>query len=80
MEILIFTYAGTKDVCQRVQSESDGGQRGVPAFPSSGKKTVPQSKQTTSGSSREDSDDDDLEGDIEITDDMDPADVKRARR
>lgn len=63
-----------------VESEADGEPLGVPALPSIQRKIGAQSRQATSGSSREDSDDDDLEGDIEITDDMDPADAKRARR
>ncbi|XP_015891498.2 light-inducible protein CPRF2 isoform X2 [Ziziphus jujuba] len=63
-----------------VESEADGGPLGIPALPSIQKKIGGQSKQTTSGSSREESDDDDLEGDLEITDNMDPADAKRARR
>jgi hypothetical protein len=43
-------------------------------------KSAVQVRQATSGSSREDSDDDDLEGDMETTDNMDPSDEKRARR
>ncbi|PPS05884.1 hypothetical protein GOBAR_AA14753 [Gossypium barbadense] len=39
-----------------------------------------QMRQATSGSSREDSDDGELEGDTETTENMDPADAKRARR
>ena len=39
-----------------------------------------QGRPATSGSSREDSDDDDLEGETEMTDNMDPADAKRVRR
>lgn len=57
------------------QSEADTSPLGIPALPAIQKKA-----QTTSGSSKDDSDDDDLEGDIEITENMDPADVKRARR
>ncbi|XP_050363747.1 light-inducible protein CPRF2 isoform X2 [Argentina anserina] len=57
------------------QSEADTSPVGIPALPAVQKKA-----QTTSGSSKDDSDDDDLEGDIEITENMDPADVKRARR
>lgn len=37
-------------------------------------------RQTTSISSRDDSDDDDLDGDTETADNGDPTDVKRARR
>ncbi|KAL6210625.1 hypothetical protein ACLB2K_015857 [Fragaria x ananassa] len=57
------------------QSEADTSPLGIPALP-----TIQKKAQTTSGSSKDDSDDDDLEGDIEITENMDPADVKRARR
>ncbi|KAJ8899516.1 hypothetical protein K2173_018490 [Erythroxylum novogranatense] len=39
-----------------------------------------QVRQTTSGSSKEDSEDDDLEGDTGTNEDMDPVDAKRARR
>lgn len=43
-------------------------------------KPGPQGRPATSGSSREQSDDDDLEGETEGTDNMDPADAKRVRR
>ncbi|KAG1347690.1 light-inducible protein CPRF2 [Cocos nucifera] len=39
-----------------------------------------QGRPTTSGSSREQSDDEELEGEVETTENMDPADAKRARR
>ncbi|XP_073108081.1 light-inducible protein CPRF2 isoform X2 [Elaeis guineensis] len=39
-----------------------------------------QARPTTSGSSREQSDDEELEGEVETTENMDPADAKRARR
>ncbi|KAK8997618.1 hypothetical protein V6N11_012168 [Hibiscus sabdariffa] len=44
------------------------------------KKSGTQVRQTTSGSSRDDSDDGELEGDTETTENIDPADAKRARR
>lgn len=44
------------------------------------KKSDAQVRQATSGSSRDDSDDDELEGDTETTENADPADMKRARR
>ncbi|XVE77850.1 hypothetical protein DITRI_Ditri13aG0096200 [Diplodiscus trichospermus] len=53
---------------------------GISAVSTTQKKSVIQVRQTTSGSSREDSDDDDLEGDTETTENMDPTDAKRARR
>ncbi|KAB1208829.1 Light-inducible protein CPRF2 [Morella rubra] len=62
------------------QSEADGGTTAAPALPALQRKLGVQVMQATSGSSRDDSDDDDLEGDMEITDNMDPTDVKRARR
>ncbi|PIA45136.1 hypothetical protein AQUCO_01700582v1 [Aquilegia coerulea] len=53
---------------------------GIPALFATQKKSGGQIKPTTSASSREQSDDEDLEGETEITDNMDPADVKRVRR
>jgi len=37
-------------------------------------------RSTTSGSSREQSDDEEVEGENELTENMDPADAKRVRR
>jgi len=62
------------------QSEADGGPLGIPALPPLQKRSGAQVGQATSGSSRDESDDDDFEGDIEITENMDPANAKRARR
>ncbi|KAG6783858.1 hypothetical protein POTOM_009536 [Populus tomentosa] len=62
------------------QRKSDGGSLGIPALPITQRKQEVQARQTTSGSSREDSDDDDLEGDTGTNENMDPADVKRVRR
>ncbi|XP_043712499.1 light-inducible protein CPRF2-like [Telopea speciosissima] len=56
------------------------GPVGIPALPAMPKKSGVQAKPTTSGSSREQSDDDELEGETEITENMDPADAKRVRR
>ncbi|KAL4604697.1 hypothetical protein ACB092_10G208600 [Castanea dentata] len=50
------------------------------ALPPLQRRSEPQVIQATSGSSRDDSDDDEFEGDLEITENMDPADAKRARR
>lgn len=54
----------------------------VSAAPSLGTQNKPdfQVRQATSGSSRDDSDDEDLDGDTETTENADPADVKRAKR
>ncbi|XP_022758321.1 basic leucine zipper 25 isoform X2 [Durio zibethinus] len=62
------------------QGEPDAAPCGISAVSTTQKKPGIQVRQTTSGSSREDSDDDELEGDTETTDNMDPADAKRARR
>ncbi|KAK7824299.1 basic leucine zipper 63 [Quercus suber] len=63
-----------------VQIEADGGPLGNPALPPLQRRSEPQVIQATSGSSRDDSDDDEFEGELEITENMDPADAKRARR
>ncbi|XP_059432709.1 light-inducible protein CPRF2 isoform X2 [Corylus avellana] len=57
-----------------------GSQAQDKALPTLQVKSGVQVRQSTSGSSREDSDDDDLEGDMETTDNMGPSDEKRARR
>ncbi|XP_012476236.1 basic leucine zipper 10 [Gossypium raimondii] len=59
------------------QGEPDAG---ISAVSTTQKKSGTQMRQATSGSSREDSDDGELEGDTETTENMDPADAKRARR
>lgn len=59
------------------QSEADDGALGIPESPLQRKSGV-QIRQATSGSSRDDSDDDELEGDMEIPGNT--TDVKRARR
>ncbi|GMI85762.1 BASIC LEUCINE ZIPPER O2 HOMOLOG 4, ARABIDOPSIS THALIANA BASIC LEUCINE ZIPPER 25 [Hibiscus trionum] len=59
------------------QGEPDTG---ISAVSIMQKKSGTQVRQTTSGSSRDDSDDGELEGDTETTENMDPADAKRARR
>ncbi|KAE8675096.1 Histone acetyltransferase [Hibiscus syriacus] len=61
------------------QGETDVTPCGILAELTTQKKSGVQVRQATSGSSREDSDSDELEGDTE-TADMDPADAKRARR
>ncbi|KAI3857755.1 hypothetical protein MKW92_001132 [Papaver armeniacum] len=64
-----------------VQNKAVGrGPVGIPALPAVQKISGAPVRPTTSGSSREQSDDDDLEGETEMTDNMDPTDVKRVRR
>ncbi|GMI66485.1 BASIC LEUCINE ZIPPER O2 HOMOLOG 4, ARABIDOPSIS THALIANA BASIC LEUCINE ZIPPER 25 [Hibiscus trionum] len=62
------------------QGEADVTPYGILAESTTQKKSGVQVRQATSGSSREDSDSDELEGDTETTDNMDLADAKRARR
>ncbi|XP_026449871.1 light-inducible protein CPRF2-like [Papaver somniferum] len=63
------------------QDKAVKGPLGIPALPAVlQKKSGVQIGRTTSISSREQSEDDDLDGETEITDNMDPADVKRVRR
>ncbi|KAI3996064.1 hypothetical protein MKX01_004859 [Papaver californicum] len=63
------------------QDKAVKGPLGIPTLPAVlQKKSGVQIGRTTSISSREQSEDDDLDGETEITDNMDPADVKRVRR
>ncbi|CAH8382685.1 unnamed protein product [Eruca vesicaria subsp. sativa] len=66
-----------------VVAQTSPGASSVRSVPSTSVKKnadVVLARQTTSISSRDDSDDDDLDGDIETADNGDPTDVKRARR
>ncbi|MQL86068.1 hypothetical protein Taro_018586 [Colocasia esculenta] len=62
-----------------IQDKPCSGPIGIPALPAMQNATG-QTRPTTSGSSREQSDDEELEGEIEMTENMDPADAKRFRR
>ncbi|BFG37152.1 hypothetical protein CerSpe_234260 [Prunus speciosa] len=53
---------------------------GIPSLPVTQHKSAVPVRQATSGSSRELSDDEDIEGETAMTENMDPADVKRVRR
>lgn len=64
----------------KVQDKDSGDPLGIPALPVLQKKSALQGRSTTSGSSREESDEDEVEGDIETSQNMDPADAKRMRR
>ncbi|KVH92082.1 Basic leucine-zipper, C-terminal [Cynara cardunculus var. scolymus] len=57
-----------------------GGPIGIPSLQGIQKKPAIPVKSATSGSSRELSDDDELDGDTETTQNMDPTDAKRVRR
>ena len=66
-----------------VVAQTSPGASSVRSVPSTSVKKKPDvvpARQTTSISSRDDSDDDDLDGDTETADNGDPTDVKRARR
>ncbi|KAK0581635.1 hypothetical protein LWI29_016222 [Acer saccharum] len=62
------------------KNKPDGGPLGTAVLPAMQRKSGVQVRQTTSGSSRDDSDDDELDGDTETTDCLDPSDDRRARR
>lgn len=75
------THTGSTHGLPGMQDKAVGGPIGIAALPvkqkSSGIRNIP----ATSGSSREEqSDDDEIEGETETTENMDPADAKRARR
>ncbi|XP_071731177.1 light-inducible protein CPRF2-like isoform X2 [Rutidosis leptorrhynchoides] len=61
-------------------AKDGGGSVGIPSLPVTQKKQTIPVKSATSGSSRDLSDDDELDGDTETTENMDPTDVKRVRR
>lgn len=62
------------------QFKADAEPLSVPASTDMQKKSGVQARQATSGSSREQSDDDELEGDTETAENMDPTTGKRTRR
>lgn len=61
-------------------NKEGGGPIGIPSLPIIQKKAAIPVKSATSGSSRDLSDDDELDGDTETTQNMDPTDAKRVRR
>ncbi|KAL8159583.1 hypothetical protein V2J09_001120 [Rumex salicifolius] len=65
---------------QYTLGSQDKDTAGISSLPAVPKKIVAQIKSTTSGSSRELSDDDEAEDENETTENMDPSDVKRVRR
>lgn len=77
---LYFTHAGSTCGLPKMQDKAVGEPIGIPSLPVIQIGIGVQIRPATSGSSREQSDDDDIEGETEITENMDPADVKRARR
>ncbi|KAF8401784.1 hypothetical protein HHK36_012730 [Tetracentron sinense] len=79
-QLLFLHYVGAGNGFLTAQDKALGGPLGIPALPAVQKKAGVQVRPTTSESSRELSDDDELEGETEITENMDPADAKRVRR
>ncbi|KAG7970124.1 hypothetical protein I3843_07G065500 [Carya illinoinensis] len=61
------------------REKDSNGSLGIPSLPVQKKSGVP-ARPTTSGSSREQSDDEEVEGENELTENMDPSDAKRVRR
>lgn len=64
----------------RLQDKDTKVPVGVPSIPAVQKKPAVTTRQSTSGSSREQSDDEEAEGETDMNDNADPADVKRVRR
>ncbi|XP_018830240.1 light-inducible protein CPRF2-like [Juglans regia] len=64
----------------RSRDKDSNGPLGIPSLPAVQKKPGIPAKATTSGSSREQSDDEEVEGENELSENMDPADAKRVRR
>ncbi|KAA3472924.1 light-inducible protein CPRF2-like isoform X2 [Gossypium australe] len=72
---------GSKTVSRGAGDKDDNAVAEVPSFPSGQKKLRAQVRPSTStGSSKEQSDEDEVEGENETMENMDPADVKRVRR
>lgn len=82
-EVLSFssiTYVGSGYDLSRSQDKDANGSVGMPSLPAMQKKPAVPVRSVTSGSSREQSEDDELERETETTANMDPADAKRVRR
>ncbi|XP_059302792.1 light-inducible protein CPRF2-like [Lycium ferocissimum] len=71
---------GSGQELAKVQDKDVGEPVGIPPLPAVQKKPGIQVRSTTSGSSGEQSDDDEAEGEAETTLSTDPTDVKRVRR
>lgn len=75
---MTFIFENESEPGSSIQNSSCG-HIGAPALPAMNSSSGP-TRPTTSSSSREQSDDEELEGETEMTDNMDPGDVKRVRR
>ncbi|KAG6423180.1 hypothetical protein SASPL_113568 [Salvia splendens] len=74
------SHVAHKDSVKLQVKDGGSGPVGIPPLPAISKKYGVQVKSTTSGSSGEQSDDDEAEGENESTQNMDPTDAKRMRR
>ncbi|GFY81187.1 basic leucine zipper 25 [Actinidia rufa] len=74
------TIVGSESYLQKEQDKDAGGPLAIPSWQAMQKKSGAQARSTTSGSSREQSDDDEAEGETEMMQNTDPSDAKRARR
>lgn len=73
--------SGASENCPSIVHDKDAkGPVGIPSLPAIQKKPAVATKPTTSGSSRDQSDDDEAEGETDMIENMDPSDVKRVRR
>ena len=77
---VFMTFIGSGYDLLKGQDKDAAGPLDIPSLPAMQKKSGVQVKSTTSGSSREQSDDDEAEGEAETMQNMDPADAKRVRR
>ncbi|KAL0413260.1 UNVERIFIED_CONTAM: Light-inducible protein CP [Sesamum radiatum] len=75
-----FPSVATGRDSSKIQDKDAGGPVGVPLLPAIPRRSGAQVRSTTSGSSPEQSDDEEAEGETETTQNMDPADAKRMRR
>lgn len=74
------TYVGAGYDLSRPHDKNANAPVGIPSLPATQHRSAVPVRQATSGSSRELSDDEDIEGETAMTENMDPADVKRVRR
>lgn len=71
---------GPHEISKSHDKDGWGVPLGIPSLSATQKKTGIPVRSTTSGSSREQSDDDEAEGETATTENEDPADAKRVRR
>lgn len=72
-------FVGVHEILKSQENDAGRPPLGIPSLSATQKKTGTPVRSTTSGSSREQSDDE-AEGEAATIENMDPADVKRVRR